>query len=553
VSPRRFIPTLAAIAACAVLIIGPGDPGLLGVRSAHATNASPTSTSSGTTAAGATSVTGTTTIISSTTYGETSSRISYSGTWSYAYASGYQGGRVKWSRQAGAKAVFAFSGVAVAWYGPTGSTRGKARVYLDGTYVKTVSMYSTSRVARKLLYSVTFPSNHTGHIKIVVVGTAGHPIVAIDSFTVKRATTVTSATPLGGYPTDTTLRTLATTARSRPPYLVGVLDSALGTVTTRVTSTAGVRHSYARLSAWNRDGTRILLGFTYPGRMLDGRTYADLGSFRQVSQAIWSNVDPNKLYGAMGNAVYRQNATTAAETRLHTFSGYASITIGSWEGAISDDDRWMALIGTTSTGAKHLITYDVANDAVLADLQVSSRIDNAQISRKGNYVVVVNASDGTAAGQGVERYTRDLTNRLFLTPYARHGDNALDANGNEIYVANAPYVDSFRLSDGSRTRLLAGLTAFEYGHTSGRNLDRPGWVYLSVYDNTATAGRPGHDQVVAVKTDGSGIVEVFAFEHHTNTTSYADQPQAVPSPDGTRVLFASEWGTTGAYAYVAQH
>jgi hypothetical protein len=26
-----------------------------------------------------------------------------------------------------------------------------------------------------------------------------------------------------------------------------------------------------------------------------------------------------------------------------------------------------------------------------------------------------------------------------------------------------------------------------------------------------------------------------------------------PSRDGTRVLFASEWGGTGIYAYVAQH
>ena len=29
------------------------------------------------------------------------------------------------------------------------------------------------------------------------------------------------------------------------------------------------------------------------------------------------------------------------------------------------------------------------------------------------------------------------------------------------------------------------------------------------------------------------------------------QPHAVPSPDGKRVLFASEWGTSDIYAYVA--
>jgi hypothetical protein len=112
-------------------------------------------------------------------------------------------------------------------------------------------------------------------------------------------------------------------------------------------------------------------------------------------------------------------------------------------------------------------------------------------------------------------------------------------------------VKSFRLSDGAGTLLLGGTTAFEYGHTSGRNLDRPGWIYLSVYDNTATAGRPGRDQLVAVKTDGSGTVEVFGFAHHTNTTNYAMQPHAVAAPDGRHVLFASEWGSSGVYAFVA--
>ena len=186
---------LAAIAASAALIIGPGDPGPPGARSTYAMDARPASTALGATAVAATAVTASSTIVTTSTYGEASSRISYSGTWSYAYSSRYQGGRIKWSRRAGAKAVFAFSGVAVYWYGPTGATRGQARVYLDGTYVKTVSMYSSSYVARKLLYSASFSSNHTGHLKIVVVGTAGHPIVAIDSFSVKRITPAPTPTP----------------------------------------------------------------------------------------------------------------------------------------------------------------------------------------------------------------------------------------------------------------------------------------------------------------------------------------------------------------------
>jgi hypothetical protein len=327
-----------------------------------------------------------------------------------------------------------------------------------------------------------------------------------------------------------------------------LFDPTLGTTTTRISNTAGIRHAYSRLSAWNSDGSRILLGFNYPARMLDGRTYADLGAFYQISGAIWSNVDPNKLYGAdaqgNGNRLYAQNATTGALTVLHAFTGYGYVTIGDGEGGVSDDDHFIVLLGYPSSGGKHIIVFDLAAGSVVADAVAPTGTDNAQISRKGNYVVVV--------GSDTRRYTRTLSSNIQLYPYGNHGDNALDASGAEIYVTNnAPGVKSFRLSDGAATLLLGGTTAFEYGHASGRNIDRPGWIYLSVYDNTATAGRPGRDQVVAVKTDGSGTVEVFGFEHHTDTTTYADQPQAVPSRDGTRVLFASEWGTSSVLAFVA--
>jgi hypothetical protein len=489
--------------------------------------------------------------ISTSTYQETSSLIAYSGPWGRATNSGYSGGAVRYSNTRGASAALTFSGTYIAWVGPTGPTRGQAKLYLNGRYIRTVNMYSSQFAASRVLYSATFATQTPRRLAIVVSGTSGHPTVAIDRFVVRRTTTTVKATSVVvTFPASTTLKYLATTSLARPGYRVAVLDPRLGTKTTRVSNISGIRQNYSRISAWNADGSKILLGFTYPGRMLDGRTYADLGSFGQISQAIWSNVDPNKLYGTGGNVFYRQNATSGAITALHTFGGYKLISIGDGEGGISDDDHYIALIATTSGGAKRLITYSIASNTIVGNIAVTG-MNNAQISRKGNYVVVVNNSDGTARGQGVERYTRNLASRINLTPYGRHGDNALDASGNEIYVSNnAPYVTAFRLSTGAKTRLLSGTTAFEYGHVSGRNIHRPGWIYLSVFNNSITAGRAGHDQVVAVKTDGSGTVEVFGFSHHTNTTTYAMQPHAVPSPDGSRVLFASEWGGSGIYAYV---
>jgi len=331
-----------------------------------------------------------------------------------------------------------------------------------------------------------------------------------------------------------------------PTYLVPFADPTWGTTGVRVTNIPGQRHAYARTSAWNSDQSRILEGFAFPGRMINGTTYADLGPFRQISQAEWSNVDPNKLYGVGGDTLYSQDARTGTLTVLHRFTGmatstqangYDGISIGDGEGGISDDDSSVALLGQTAgMGTQYLIVYDIATDRVEAQITLASRPNNAQISRLGNYVVTV--------GSNTRRYPRDLSTSVIINDEGNHGDNALNGAGEEIYVTNdGPGVVSYRLSDGAATTLLAPGSAFEYGHTSGRNINRPGWVYLSVYDTVATAGRPGFDQIAALNTDDPGDVEVYGFANHVDSVTYADQPQAVPSRDGLRVLVASEWGS----------
>jgi hypothetical protein len=132
--------------------------------------------------------------LSSTTYQENSTRIAYSGRWSRVTYMGYLGHRARYSRQRGASATFKFTGVGISWIGPSGPTRGKARIYINGSYVKTVSTYSRSFVARRVLFSKSYTTQRLRTLKIVVVGTAGHPTVAIDALKV-RIWTAGSTTP----------------------------------------------------------------------------------------------------------------------------------------------------------------------------------------------------------------------------------------------------------------------------------------------------------------------------------------------------------------------
>jgi Fibronectin type III domain/Calcineurin-like phosphoesterase len=86
--------------------------------------------------------------------------------------------------------------------------------------------------------------------------------------------------------------------------------------------------------------------------------------------------------------------------------------------------------------------------------------------------------------------------------------------------------------------------AYAY-HVSARAFNRPGWVYVGYYPSTDPGGDRYSEEIVAVKMDGSGSVERFAHYHSNFDGVYPAEAHAVPSPDGKRVLFASNWEFNG--------
>ncbi|MGK2851684.1 MAG: transglycosylase SLT domain-containing protein [Candidatus Limnocylindrales bacterium] len=117
-------------------------------------------------------------------FGEGSSAIAYSASWKSARHQGYAGDKVRYATKAGATATLTFTGRKVTWYGPTGPTRGKARVYLDGVLSRTVDLHARTFDVRDVVFRKTWSSAGTHTLTIEVVGTKGHPMVAIDEFVV---------------------------------------------------------------------------------------------------------------------------------------------------------------------------------------------------------------------------------------------------------------------------------------------------------------------------------------------------------------------------------
>lgn len=322
----------------------------------------------------------------------------------------------------------------------------------------------------------------------------------------------------------------------RPGYLQTVTDPVFGTKITRISdeSTFGgsanhrLQHLYAKTQPWNSDMTLIQMHSAQV--ILDAKTYQVVKVQSGKSEAKWSTVDPNILYYVSGNQFRKLNVRTNADIVLHIFPE-GNISIGDYEGNISIGDAYVVLtVGTLA------IVYDIVNDVVISKKDLGPA-DWVSISQSGNYVVI--RVDPKTLGALV--YDRKLNYIRKIFDHGSHGDLGYDGSGNEIYAQVCTGKGRARLDNGLMSELMPGFN--ECGHISLRGYNRPGWALMS-----SNGSSP---EIFAIKLDGSKTVERFA---HTRTTyaTYESEAKGVISPDGSKVMWNSDWGSGTVYAYVAE-
>ncbi|HLV14893.1 MAG TPA: hypothetical protein VKY41_06915 [Xanthomarina sp.] len=342
-------------------------------------------------------------------------------------------------------------------------------------------------------------------------------------------------------------------ALNSPEYLVPFVND-FGNQVTRISDvevfgkdTQQLRHHYSKDSPWNSDGTLIKLA-GFPAAILDAKTFKFKKWANIPSSATWSNINPNIMYGTSGNKLVSYNILINVSQTIYTFSDFQNISYGYNEGNMSNDDRYIGLIGENFNNVT-LIVFDILNSTIVGTKELGSKegLDWFSVSPLGNYAVVSWQPDGSADNQGLKVYDLDLTNKRHLTDFTTHADLGIDSEGNEVYVAfgdvetrpNDYYIKMVRLSDGLLTPLFKYTEAYGVwgGHISCRNINRPGWAYVS----EGCCKTIGEKEIFAIKLDSSDIVERFGVHHATYHNGYPQGAQAVPNRDGTQVIFASSW------------
>ncbi len=311
------------------------------------------------------------------------------------------------------------------------------------------------------------------------------------------------------------------------------------------------------------------------------------------------------LAGDGSNTLYWFNVVTNTVDR--TYALPIPITyMGNTDGNASQNGQYICLGDLTHFFILDMNAYPTERIGPIFDLSslgIDGTVDSYSISPSGNYVVVTyNELDGQAGD--FEQVLQVNPTTLALSPQPMsvswpgmvgnpalgfvydvgHQDMALDPflNNADVMIGqeqcgnvglNIPgiatvnsdgigHVVMVQLSNGAVTSLTDpgnGTTIADEAyadHVSCRNVDRPGWCYVSYYNEP---GDRFSDEIVAVSMDGSGTVEQLADYHSDNDDNnlpevsvdpdfaYRSEAHPVPSPDGQRVIFASNWlyETTG--------
>jgi hypothetical protein len=368
----------------------------------------------------------------------------------------------------------------------------------------------------------------------------------------------------------------------RPEYRQPVRDPLTGMTLTRVSdqtafgsSLSKLRHIYATNQPWNANESYLLLSYSYPAALVDGRNYKFLRWVHQLAEGVWSNLNPNLMYGVFANSnqfVKLDVSKGEKYTVLHKFSEYDQIDFGGWNGHLSGNDRYAALAGLKD-GKIDLLVYDLQTDRVISrktqpkgttmrnyTQSKIDRIDSFSITASSKYVIVGYPQSGQGPRRGVHLLDRSLKFvRQLSQRGGSHFDYCVDSRGSEAIVVEddqSSALVSVEYVTGKKTTLLSADKLHYNIHVSCRNSNRPGWAYISEYPvepdpntNPTTVNR-NTDRTFALKLDGSEKIEQFAPPNHSASTDR--EPHSVPNRNGTKVLFASDWGNPvdPVYAYI---
>lgn len=395
--------------------------------------------------------------------------------------------------------------------------------------------------------------------------------------------------------TVTTKQLVSYSPLAKPAKGQALTDPDFGVTIRRITDAKAdwnmnvVVPAYPTIAAWNADESLLLLYATAPQpgssssagwALFNGKTYA----FKQwlpirpadIEQFYWDTKNPDVLYYVDRQLMEltRYHVSSGARDTVHDFakdvkgSGLlASACSGVWHVGGGEDPFSMsqnndliglgcALTSKGRNGATNFagFSYRLSTGAIGSPITAEAVVPQATPS--GRHTLYYGLTSGRS-----EQVLDPLTNQEIRTVKlngAEHGDMLVNAAGQDI-VAMAQYDGPSgdgslmigNLDTGEVSTIIGKAKGDPYPPSgtliSGRAYKVPGWVVVSTTGRIRLTQTYLDQEVLLANVDTNKICRLA---HHRSTGNWDDakqsnywaQPNATPSPRGTRVLFASDWG-----------
>jgi hypothetical protein len=380
-----------------------------------------------------------------------------------------------------------------------------------------------------------------------------------------------SGVPSGGGGTGTP-PSPPTTPGTKPAYLGTTTDSDTGATVTRITGDVGVAvptvggtwpdliyHNYAKDQPWSADEGLIVLKQTSGAfgagawLFLDGSSYAPAFTRPGPSsfgggEARWHpTVADTMVTLAPSGIVKHWNAVTnTTTTKVAAVSGYTNNELGPSEGNVSYDGSKLVAKATRSSDGHivaRVLNVDAGTAGVVIDLTAAGAVnlDWVSISATGAHVVAFATFDGQWGRVKVWNASTGALVGYYNDAVYGHSDLGVDQDGNDVLFGSVTHRLVMRdLATGVTTYLSGAQGSYNF-HQSTRASSDPGWALYSDngtgYDFGGWLIRSKLDAV----NDNQFVCKTFVYNPFGD---YSSASFGVPSPSGTRVMFASDWGET---------
>lgn len=296
---------------------------------------------------------------------------------------------------------------------------------------------------------------------------------------------------------------------------------------------AVVASPYSRAKIFNFDATN----FQASGGTFISNTPAGL----QEYSLMWSQTNPDLIYGVGQYNLYEINVATGASTTLRSFASEGHS--GGWitQPTMSHDANIFAASFAGGSGSGY-VCWRRSDNTILKEVTSGLNLDEVQVDKSGRYLVIV-FNDGNDEVWDLSTSPATLVGTP--TQSAGTGFWHRDCGSGTLFSAYGGAGLGYRnlATPNTVTPLIPGYWSYstQQDHFSMR-ADNDGWALNGRYSISGGGVLNAFDnEIMQVATDGSNRVRRICH-HRSVYNDYYDATFVNASKDGQFICFSSNWG-----------